>query len=79
MAYFPNGTTAEIAQEEYCLKCLHGQDEEKGCPVWDLHFHWNYDAVGADADADKKLALDMLWPQDGLHPGDCRMFVQTHT
>jgi hypothetical protein len=77
MAYFPNGTSAEIAREEYCSRCVHGQDQEAGCPVWDLHQFWNYDAVGVNADKDKKFALDWLWPMepDGIQHGDCRMFA----
>ena len=73
MAYFSNGTEGEYYQEKYCDRCVH-DDTEAGCPVWALHMEWNFDAVGKDKDETKAQALDTLWPRDGVHNGECRMF-----
>ncbi len=73
MAYFPNGSDGDIYHARYCERCVHWSDET-GCPTWDLHNEWNYDAVGKDADKDKAFALELLWPRDGVYNADCRLF-----
>lgn len=76
MAYFANGSEGMYYEARYCNRCVHGQDEEKMCPIMELHLLWNYDAVGEKADADKKLALNLLWPRSkgGLSNEDCKFF-----
>jgi hypothetical protein len=76
MAYFANGSEGEYYKEKYCSGCVHG---DKPCPVMRLHFDWNYDAVGKDADLKKQHALNVLWPRDGAHNGDCAMFFPKPT
>ena len=76
MAYFPNGSDHDYYEAKYCSRCVHRGTDEVGCPVMALHFLWNYDAVGKDADPIKRTALNTLWPRnkDDVHNGDCRMF-----
>ena len=49
MAYFANGTSGMIYEEEYCSRCKNWKDLEDdrgfGCPIWDLHTVHNYDQV----------------------------------
>ena len=67
MAYFPNGTTGDRAQEDYCDRCVHWSEEDS-CPVWDLH-------QGIPLMVSLPV-LNILWPMrpDGLEYGDCAMF-----
>ena len=67
MAYFPNGSTGDKAQEDYCYRCVHW-DEETWCPVWDLH-------VTAVGDV-PRMVLNTLWPMSpgGVYHGECGMF-----
>jgi len=71
--YFSNGTEGEMFYERNCARCIH--DTEQGCPVWALHLLWNYDAVGRDADQDKRMALDMFIPRDDPTVATCNMLV----
>jgi len=76
MAYFANGSEGSYYESKYCCRCIHDhEDEAMSCPVMLLHLLWNYDAVGKDKDETKKLALDTLWPRDGVHNGECAMFI----
>ena len=80
MAYFSNGSEGDGAREQYCDRCQNWRDRGDGrgdgCPVWDLHMAWNYDAVGKDADETKRLALDVLWPRLKVFNGDCQLFLE---
>ncbi len=70
MAYFANGTSADIFQQEHCQDCLFfGR-----CPIWDLHFMWNYDAIGRDADETKAEALAHFIPD--LHSCNMRVTLE---
>lgn len=64
MGYFSNGTEQEMYVADYCDKCVHGENEQTGCPVMNLHWLWNYDAVGEKRDEVKHTALDTLIPRD---------------
>ena len=81
MAYFANGSEGGYYLEKYCQRCQNWRKRTTmgiaHCPVIDLHFDWNYDAVGSNADETKKHALNTLWPQteDGIHNADCAMFL----
>lgn len=79
MGYFPNGSEAENYQATFCWKCVNWRDNgsgSEGCPIMDLHFIWNYDAVGKNADATKKRALDLFIPKekDGIFNAECTMY-----
>lgn len=71
-------------EANYCSNCVHGQNEEQGCPVLGLHMLWNYDACnGKSAEASpevkaKFIALDSFIPRDekGWN-GECAMFHPT--
>jgi hypothetical protein len=75
MAYFPNGTSGMIYEEQYCFNCVHGNE---GCPVMDAHNLYNYDQCEED-DRGKaiKTILDLLIPEtkDGLGAEQCTMFL----
>lgn len=63
MAYFANGTHGELFHL-MCDNCKHGADEAGEplpCPVNYLQLDWNYSQID---NKDKKLALDLLVPQD---------------
>jgi hypothetical protein len=81
MGYFPNGTSGLDYQERVCSRCVNWRDKGdgrgEGCPIIDLHYLWNYDAVGKDADKTKKTALDMFIARDeeGFNK-QCEMFLE---
>ena len=75
MAYFSNGTEGSIYEAQYCDKCIHRKDANKGecCPVLMLHLLWN-----GDTEEDRELALDLFIPRKGIVNEACTMFVE-HT
>jgi hypothetical protein len=76
MAYFPNGTSGMMYEEQFCWNCVHWSDEG-GCPVMDAHNLYNYDQIGDDKAAKSlKTILDLLIPEtkDGLGAEQCSMF-----
>lgn len=81
MAYFSNGCEGDWYEEKFCRRCVHGADGQ-ACPVLVLHFEWNYVACNGDkpdasqAQRAKYKALNTLWPRDGIHNGQCAMFVE---
>ncbi len=76
MGYFANGTEGEIYEEKYCERCVHDRDEM--CPVWFLHFTYNYKAVGRNTDPDLEIVLNSLIPRSkaGLSNEQCTMFIE---
>jgi hypothetical protein len=76
MGYFSNGTEGEIYEARYCRRCIHGQDEKKGCAVWDAHLAKNYDEANND-----NSILHMLIPlkEGGVYNDECRMFIERRT
>jgi len=82
MAYFANGSYGEYYEEKYCQRCVHFGEEGEACPILALHAIWNYDACNGDqpnATAEeqaKYTALNTLWPREGIHNGQCAMFVE---
>lgn len=71
MGYFPNGTSSEIYQSEFCDRCRHDSDE-RGCPIWFLHLRDNYKECN-----NKESYLHTLIPRDKEGWNDqCTMFVK---
>jgi hypothetical protein len=75
MAYFPNGTSGMIYEEQFCWNCVHWN--EGACPIMDAHNLYNYDQLG-DGDGAEALhtILSLLIPEtkDGLGAEQCSMF-----
>lgn len=74
MAYFPNGTSGEWYQNEYCSRCLH--DENHDCAVWLAHLVTDYhDKNGEISEVGK--VLNFLIHSDGnIGYEQCKMFVR---
>ncbi len=88
MGYFSNGTEGAEYETKYCGRCVHGQDENAGCPIMGLHLAWNYDQVPpriptpeqcAASDL-KRRVLDTFIPRtvDDLGNRQCTMFLTVH-
>ena len=76
MAYFPNGTAGAMYEEQYCVRCIHGQYEDpeaEGCAVWSAHLLYSYDLCN-----EEKNPLEILIPtaKDGITPLQCKMFIE---
>ena len=82
MGYFPNGSSNESYTGTYCANCRNWRLDEATdsyrCPIMDLHMIWNYDAVGDDANPDKRMALDMFIPCVGIANAECKMFLPSN-
>lgn len=89
MAYFSNGEAGYVYQAKYCERCVNYRYDEDsdswGCPITDLHYLWNYDAVGDNADVTKQAALNHFIPEEPVtfddgstfdFPAECRMFLE---
>jgi hypothetical protein len=79
MAYFPNGTSGMIYEEEYCANCIHGRGPaaERGCMVMLIHNLFNYDQCKEDERGKAiEAILDLLIPRtkDDLGAEQCTMF-----
>lgn len=72
MGYFSNGTEGMMYEEKYCSNCIHGQDEENGCAVFNAHLIYNY----KDCNDDNSI-LHILIPRDKQHNNlKCAMFIE---
>lgn len=71
MGYFSNGTEGEMYELQYCIKCIHNMDPDKGCPILFLHMMHNYD------ECDKEDSfLHVLIPRGKDHGNErCSMFI----
>jgi len=79
MAYFSNGSEGNAFESAFCSQCVHGQDEDKHCPVLFLHELWNYEQHGDTEIAKaKKGALSLLisWEHPTKEAPDCKMFIK---
>ena len=82
MAYFANSSEGEYYESMYCHRCVHFGEIGEGCPVLKLHSLWDYEARGGDkltaapTARVKRIALDTLWPREGVHNGQCKMFYE---
>lgn len=63
MAYFPNGTSGQVLDDQ-CDECIHGLSNDVMCPVYLAQIHFNYDQCRP---REKKLrtALNMLIDEKG--------------
>jgi hypothetical protein len=78
MGYFSNATEGMLYEERWCMRCLHYERDEKGCPVWQMHLMWNYDRYNtATGTAKVAQMLGSLIPrtEDGLGNEQCTMFI----
>jgi hypothetical protein len=75
MGYFSNGTEGEYYRLEYCAKCVHDQDADKGrgCPIWFLHLMHNYQECNKP---DSFLHVLIPRSKDGRGNDGCTMFVE---
>ncbi|KKN60891.1 hypothetical protein LCGC14_0527620 [marine sediment metagenome] len=74
MGYFSNGEEGDRYDIEYCSKCVHAPDIEKGkdCAVLEAHSIYNYDECN-----NPDSILHILIPRDGIYNEQCRMFLAT--
>ena len=63
MAYFPNGTSGEVFDEQ-CGRCRYG---EGFCPIWGVQNVYNYDACNNEVA--RKILYDLV-----KDDGTCAMF-----
>ncbi len=81
MAYFPNGTSGMVYQDEFCEKCWNyrdlGDGRGHGCPIWDFHMLWNYDQGDKTPEGKQyKEALEHFIPtKKNSFPDKCKMFL----
>jgi len=78
MAYFYCGTEGADYENRYCANCIHGQDENKGCPVFSAHWLYSYQMAGEEnKEHPAKIILDMLIPMTkGNNPDVCALFAK---
>lgn len=71
MGYFPNSTSGEMYEEEFCNHCIHFADGA-GCAVWNAHLLRNYDECN-----NKDSILHLLIPmaENGVYNEKCKMFL----
>ena len=73
MAYFANGTSGDMYQQEHCEQCRNYRDLDdgrgSGCPIWDLHLEYN-------RDMQFRAILDFFIPmtKDCVYADKCKMF-----
>lgn len=78
MAYFPNGTSGLMYQQEWCERCVNWHENEytdvPGCCIIDLHMFHNYDQ---HKDPLFRDVLEHFIPSDtNGDPAKCRMFIE---
>lgn len=65
MAYFPNGTSAEIFDNQ-CGECKFG---EQTCPIYYVQINYNYEACNEELPT--KILNDLVTDKEG-----CLMFIR---
>lgn len=65
MAYFPNGSAGEHLENQ-CGACLHGRDDDIGCPIAHVQMEYNYSQGGNE---DLEAAITIMINEKG----DCQM------
>ena len=76
MAYFSCGTEGADYENHYCANCVHGQDDESMCPVFQAHWLYAYQMASPKCkEHPAKIILDMLIPMTKDHnPAQCALF-----
>jgi hypothetical protein len=74
MGYFPNGTSGDAYEEQYCSRCVHQKMFDGGCTVFLAHLLHNYDECNKP-----DSILHMLIPRDGIENKQCTMFYEEPT
>ena len=74
MGYFSNGTEGMDYEERWCDRCVH-QDPNVLCPIWAVHYLFNYDALKEDHEMARQI-LGLLIPYKNGRNRKCRMFVK---
>lgn len=72
MAYFPNETSFEFYEAEYCQHCVNNTkkgEDHYCCPIQTLHLLFNYEECSKE-----DSFLHMLIPRDGIENKECTMF-----
>ncbi len=72
MGYFSNSTEGLDYQHQYCRRCQNHRgpsEEEKSCPIWDVHLMFNYDECN-----NPESFLGYFIPRNGLINEQCNMF-----
>jgi hypothetical protein len=60
MGYFPNGTSGDIYEHEFCSKCVHQENKDgRGCAVMMAHMLHNYKECN-----NEDSILHLLIPRD---------------
>lgn len=76
MAYFPNGTSGDWYEQEYCSRCVHGKwlhdatGDVPMCAVMTAHLIHNYDECNKPGSI-----LHILIPRNGIDNEQCKMFL----
>jgi hypothetical protein len=75
MGYFANGTEGMDYELSVCVKCVHNENEDKGCPVWLTHLLYAYEECNNVGKTNAANMLDILIPRGDGGNGRCTMFV----
>jgi len=88
MAYFSNGSEGSDYEDRYCSRCVNWRDRistrplsdgMESCPIWDLHFNYNYDQCGKTklAKTIANILGDLIPRREDGFAGECKMFIET--
>ncbi len=69
MGYFPNGTSGQMYEEQYCNRCVNCD----GCWIWMIHLSRNYEDSGKP---DSILHVLIPRTEDKLGNEQCVMFKE---
>ena len=76
MGYFSNGTEGMMYEGKYCINCIREviihNGQEHGCPVWFMHFEYNYDECN---NPDSLLHKMIPRNKEDTFNGKCLFFV----
>jgi len=85
MAYFSNGSEGSDYEDRYCSNCVNYRDRDssiplsdgiESCPIWDIHFFYNYDQCGKTklAKTIANILGDLIPRREDGFAGECKMF-----
>lgn len=73
MAYFSTGSEGGGYTEHYCKNCLNWK-KDVGCPIWSLHWDFNYKQCD-DPKLEKILSRLIPRTEDKLSNEECSMWL----